>query len=101
MDLLSFNVDEHVIPLTNSLPSCVELPLPSIFNKSVPACPFLNTKPSYKGDVDVPQLLKYVFAPLSKYILWLLNTFEFESIIQLLFGFLEVLKLSLLVNLVL
>jgi hypothetical protein len=64
----TFNDDEHVIPLTNNLPSCVELPLPSIFNKSVPA-PFLNIKPSNKGDVDVPQLLKYVFAPLSKYIL--------------------------------
>ncbi len=59
------------------------MPFRSIFNKSVPA-PFLNIKPSNKGDVDVPQLLKFVFAPLSKYILWLLV--RFESIIQLLLG---------------
>ncbi len=52
----TFNEDEHVIPSTNKLPSCVELPLPSIYNQSVPACPFLNIKPSNKGDVDVPQL---------------------------------------------
>ncbi len=52
----------HVIPLTNKVPNCVELPEPSIFNKSVPACPFLNINPSNKGVVDVPPLLKYVFA---------------------------------------
>ncbi len=52
----TFNDDKHVIPLTNIFPSCVELPLPSVFNKSVPACPFLNINPSGTGDVDVPQL---------------------------------------------
>ena len=69
--------------MVSAVPFPVIVPLPSIFNKSVPA-PFLNIKPSNKGDVDVPQLLKYVFAPLSKYILWLLV--RFESIIQLLTG---------------
>ena len=52
---------------------------------SVPT-PFLNIKPSNKGLVDVPQLLKYVLALLSKYIRWLFNTFVFESILQLLLG---------------
>ncbi len=47
------------------------IPLPSIFNKSAPACPFLNIKPSNAGAAVVPSLLKYVLAPLSKNIRWL------------------------------
>ena len=41
---------------------------PLIFNKSFPACPFLNIKLSKFGDAVVPAPLKYVLAPLSKQI---------------------------------
>ena len=71
------------VPDTFNVPRHDILAEPSIFNKSAPACPFLNIKPSNAGAAVVPALLKYVLAPLSKYNLWLLEL----SIIQLLTGY--------------